>query len=559
MNVRCIADWIFTHKHLKNGDITDENIYFEDCTGNKNHIELKILGSPHKKSTKSGILQFVTDDGEEGVYFQNNKSTGYGKFFRTIPSAPINSMKFEHGYTIQIELKLPPRGQRFDPWMGILSRSGSGKLLGKTHGEIEILAAICFNDSFQWTWYPLNKDTNFTCWSCCADDLSLNNYVSLAIKNDGMHTKMYLNGVSDIRNPSDELRGIELVGDGTFTIGVSYWDNLINAFFTGVIRRIRIYDGEVNNELMGVYTKKLFSLNGTNEALPLKSMDTTDTIAIIPDSQYMGQYQPCIVEDMIKWCAEQKDALHIKSILHVGDISEESEPSQFESGIQAFSYAKKAKIPFMVTAGNHDSHSDCRVFLEYFGSTCYTEFKNILFDDDSGSGAIEFDLSGKKIIAVNVNAYRLTKSLAWCKKIIIKKNLPTIIFSHDVYYGDKKGGVIKTKIGTIIFDTLVHNGHTIFMVIAGHHFDIGHAITKNTMGKDVLNILTNYQTYPNGGNGYLQLAEFDFTNNRFNITTYSPWVAHTPIENRSAYGFEQLVSESDRFSLDFDFSQYFKL
>lgn len=553
-----IADWIFSHEHLRNGKITDDDIYFEDCTGNGNHIELKIWGAPHEKSINSGILNFVSDDGQEGLCFQNSKFTGYGKFFKTISSAPLNSMKFENGYTIQVELRLPQEGQRFDPWMGIISRSGCGKMLGKTLGETEILATLCFNDSLQWTWYPLNKNKNFTCWSCCGDNLNLSDYVSLSIRNDGTHTKMYLNGVSDIRNPSAELHGIELVGDGTFNIGVSYWDNLVDSLFTGVVRRIRIYDEDVDNKLTGVYAKKLFSLNGTNDFLPHKLSDNTDTITIIPDSQYMGQYHPVIVDDMIKWCAEQKNALNIKSILHVGDISEESERGQFEAGIRAFSYAKEAQIPFMVTIGNHDARNDGNAFFEYFGRHCYKEFKNIIFDDDSGSGAIEFELSEKKVIAVNINGYRLQKSLAWCDNIIKEKKLPTIIFSHDIYYGDKKGGITKTKIGRVIFDELVDKNHTIFLVIAGHHFDVGHSITKNGVGKDVLNILTNYQNYPNGGNGYLQLVEFDFSKNKFNVATYSPWVANTPVGKRSVYGLEQLVAEADRFSLDFDFSQYFE-
>lgn len=553
---KCVAKWIFTKEHLKNGDITDNNIYFEDVSGNGNHIELVVYNENPENSDKSGILEFINEDGVSALSFKNKIDTGFGKYFKTVETANINKMKFETGYTIEVEVKIPKPGQ-FDPWMGIFTRLGTGEMIGKTIGEKEILMTLAYNDSFQWTWYATNSDENQTCWSICFDDIDSSHFVNASVRNDGKHTRFYLNGVSDIRNVSDEVCGIEIAEDGSFVIAAGLWDNKLSSLFSGAIASITVYDYSHESQLSGVFRKSLFDLNGTNEKLPLKTKKDTDTLAIFPDTQYMGQYHPVIIDDMVAWCCDKKEDYNIKAILHVGDIAENSYDKEFLNGEKSFNIAKEAKMPFMVTAGNHDSRQNCDIFAKYFGKGCYKDFDNIVFDEDSLSGYIKTTLSGKEVMLLNINSYRMEKSIAWCNKVIKDENLPTIVFSHDIFDYEGTSSVQNTENGDEIFKTIVNENPNVFMVIAGHMFGIGHKIVT-VLDREVIAMLTNYQSYPNGGNGYLQLAEFDFDRNKLNVSTYSPWVANQKTEDRDIYGFEQLINDRDRFSIDFDFGKYFK-
>ncbi len=63
------------------------------------------------------------------------------------------------------------------------------------------------------------------------------------------------------------------------------------------------------------------------------------------------------------------------------------------------------------------------------------------------------------------------------------------------------------------------------MVLCGHWPHAGgewFQISKNDAGQDVYEVLADYQTRENGGDGWLRYLEFDPGANQIRVKTYSP-------------------------------------
>lgn len=545
-----LADWVFTKENVLEGDICGSHMVLGDATGNQNHLQLQVWGDPALPALKNALAWQ-----DQGLRFGSRKGEGAGKYFATCKDAPINALRFEDGYTIEVELTLPG-AQPFDPWMGIIARRGSGKQAGKTQGEPEILATLCFHDCFQWTWYPLDQPVNHTCWSLSWDSLPPDADVHLAIRNDGQKTRLFVNGVSDIRNPDLPLRGIEPAAGEGWVIGAALWDNQVDAFFTGVIKRIRIWDGDTGMAALQTQARPLFALQGSSQPRPLKQGKGNSLLAVVPDTQYMGQYKPQMVEAMLSWAAQQRATLDIGALVHVGDVSESSSQEEMQFANAAFYHADVAGLPYLVTPGNHDYRDGGDNFARTFGGRRYQGKPETEFCQDTLSGCMRVTLSGRKYLIVSINSYCMTDSIAWAKRRICHCKLPTIVFTHDVYLYDREaGGIARSENGNLLWRQLIGEQDEIFMVIGGHHFGVGHGVSQNAYGHPVLELLTNYQAYPNGGNGWLQLLEFDEQANQVRVCTYSPWVQSQT--QRDVYDHVFLTSPQDAFSFPLCFEKRF--
>ena len=65
-----------------------------------------------------------------------------------------------------------------------------------------------------------------------------------------------------------------------------------------------------------------------------------------------------------------------------------------------------------------------------------------------------------------------------------------------------------------MWDKLIKDNDQIFLTINGHNHGSAHLRKTNAFGHSVDQIVWDYQMAYQGGNGYLGLLEFDFTNKR---------------------------------------------
>ena len=79
--------------------------------------------------------------------------------------------------------------------------------------------------------------------------------------------------------------------------------------------------------------------------------------------------------------------------------------------------------------------------------------------------------------------------------------------------------------GLRLWDKLIKDNDQIFLTINGHNHGSAHLRKTNAAGHSVDQIVWDYQMAYQGGNGYLGLLEFDFTNERIQSAVVSPWIA----------------------------------
>lgn len=549
-----VADWCFNINSVKSGAVNNGNLIINDNSNNNNLLEMVNVGK-----VKDFTKYLKWGENNNCLKFNNSVRNGEGIYFETNSEAMINSLDFKSGFTIEVLVDLP---KKHDAWMGILTRQGCGKELGKKNGEIEILTTLSYNSEFQWTGYPLNLDYNPTNWSISAtNDKSRGGFHHVAIVNDGENTTLYLNGITDIRNPKEKISGIEFVEGKGWQVGAAMWDNKLSSLFTGKLKRIRIASTALPKEAWIVQEAKqspTINLKGTNNEKKLLNRKENYNFAVIPDSQYMGQSKPQMLTEINKWFASNKKDLNIKMVMHVGDITEESSIEELENADKYFELLDKVNCNYMTTPGNHDYKDGAINFSKYFGKKRYENKKNYKENSFNNLNMYSTVNAGNyEYLFISLDYKNIEEGVEWAKSIIeVNKDKPTIIFTHDCY-DDINNEIKRTLNGEFIWKNLISNENSIFMVIAGHEFGVKHKLSKNNNNENVIEMLVNYQMYPSGGNGWIRMIEID-EDYSIRCKTISPWVKSIPLNNRTAYDLLHLTSDDDDFCINFSIKDRFR-
>jgi hypothetical protein len=76
----------------------------------------------------------------------------------------------------------------------------------------------------------------------------------------------------------------------------------------------------------------------------------------------------------------------------------------------------------------------------------------------------------------------------------------------------------------------------ILLVLSGHYTGEGVLTSIGKSGSTVHQILADYQSWPNKGDGYLRILTFIPYEDRIEVQTYSPWIdRYQPTNNASLH------------------------
>ncbi|SFJ87821.1 3',5'-cyclic AMP phosphodiesterase CpdA [Amycolatopsis sacchari] len=182
-----------------------------DLSGRGNDLTIQRIGSSGDDVLKYSAEYHEAQPAHGSIRFDGAKNRG--AVLHTGPSAQLNTMKFEQGYTIETFLKLPEPFVGDHAWMGILSWEGRAGDAGKNGGYSPDDAPCSLNVTserfLQFVVYPVNQNDDPTAWSHA---LPTGRWTHVAIVNDGHHTTVYVDGSKIARNPSLDSRGISTVG-----------------------------------------------------------------------------------------------------------------------------------------------------------------------------------------------------------------------------------------------------------------------------------------------------------------------------------------------------------
>ncbi|SEQ29890.1 LamG-like jellyroll fold domain-containing protein [Lentzea albida] len=211
-----------------------------DLTGNGNDLTVE-----HLHASAPDVLTWSTDHHDTqpahaSLTFAGGKAPDRGAVLRTAGNAPLNSQKFESGYTIETFLKLPSPFTGDHAFMGVLSWEGRAGDAGKHSGWSDDEPTCSLNVSgerfLQFVVYPVPVDADPTSWSHA---IPVGRWTHVAIVNDGRRTTTYVDGAKIARNAAGESRGITTQGR-PFVLGATQFALRYGQGFYGSLGDTRI-------------------------------------------------------------------------------------------------------------------------------------------------------------------------------------------------------------------------------------------------------------------------------------------------------------------------------
>jgi hypothetical protein len=222
------------------GQSVADGAVITDQTGKGNDLTVRRLANSGPDTLQLSTDHHAGAPAHASLRFDGGQSPDRGAILHTGPDAPLNSMTFLDGYTIETFIKLPDPFIGNHAWMGVFSWEGRSGDAGKQSGWSPLEPTCSLNLSperfLQYVLYSHIGDHNPTSWS---HTLPVGEWQHVAIVNDGNRSVVRVNGSVIARNPTRPARGIATLGR-PFVIGATSFDLRYGQGFYGWIGDVRI-------------------------------------------------------------------------------------------------------------------------------------------------------------------------------------------------------------------------------------------------------------------------------------------------------------------------------
>jgi concanavalin A-like lectin/glucanase superfamily protein/slime mold repeat-containing protein len=292
------------------------------------------------------------------------------------------------------------------------------------------------------------------------------------------------------------------------------------------------------------------------------------TIIAMPDTQFYAQTFASTFTAQTQWIVDNRLSRNIRFVTQLGDCTNDGNtiPVQWTRANDAFSLLENPLttglqhgIPFGIAVGNHDqtpaatARSGANEGTAFggaggtFGGT--TQFYNQTFgafrfegrgyfgdNYDFGNASLYadsmdnhyelFSAGGMEFIAFHLewddvdNATRQAV-LAWMHNLLATTyaNRRAMLTAH---YFLNTNGTFSNQ-GQATFDT-IRDLPNVFLMLSGHLDQASRRAELANDGHTVNALMSDYQTRPNGGNGWLRIMTFSPANDTIHVQTYSPTI-----------------------------------
>ncbi|WP_425614265.1 DNRLRE domain-containing protein [Anatilimnocola sp. NA78] len=288
------------------------------------------------------------------------------------------------------------------------------------------------------------------------------------------------------------------------------------------------------------------------------------TIAVLPDTQFYAQSYPETFDAQTQWIVDNREEENIVFVTHEGDIVQSAETAANRNELQwtradrsmdildgDLTQNPNGLIPYSVAIGNHDygrtsdKSTGSSRYRQFFGAQRYEG--RTWYGGDSASGLSHYQIFAAgdwQFLHLALEWEPGNAELAWAQGVIDDHpGLPTIITTHS-YVNDSTRGRTTTSTNTgpsnsgeEVFQKLVRPNAQIFMVLNGHFSGEYHQTSINAAGKPVYEMVADYQSRVDGGQGYLRLITVDPDADRIRVRTYSPVLNQFETDSNSQFTF----------------------
>ena len=310
-------------------------------------------------------------------------------------------------------------------------------------------------------------------------------------------------------------------------------------------------------------------------------------VIALPDTQNYSSSYPATFNSQCQWAVNNRVSRNIQFVTHLGDIvNTASSASEWNKAVAAMDILN-GQVPYNACRGNHDMGS---LYTSNFGPSAarwktggayYDWYKGA---SPSGNSSYQMiTVGGRVFLFLNLDVDgpgSLTDAgtdLGWAQAVINShRGVLTILSTHD--YLAEVGSNSNTGSGTgargpccqayvsghsglWLRENFVFPNNEIFMVLCGHNFAQYNLAPLNNAGNPVHEIMIDYQTVPNGGNGFLRIMDFKPASKQIVSTTWSTTLNRFMTKPANATDSQGMLELTDpngsAFTLSFDFDHRF--
>jgi hypothetical protein len=296
-------------------------------------------------------------------------------------------------------------------------------------------------------------------------------------------------------------------------------------------------------------------------------------LVVLPDTQnYLcstcppeaDKWHPATFKAQTQWVVDNQSAQAIAFVSHVGDVVDQADqPDEWREADSALALLA-GHVPHAVAIGDHDFFPEevrdpaaalnTSYYRQYFGSARYQGQRwYVGASPNDLSHAQLFEAGGRRFLHIALEWEAPDAAIDWAASVIrAYPQVPTILSTHAYVSNVTRGHSTTTEAtlqtgepdptansGRDIYTKLIVPHPQIFMVLNGHYHNtrknLGaededgewHQMSQNSAGTAVFEMLSNYQDFQNGGDGWLRTIEFipgggSGGQDRIQMRTYSP-------------------------------------
>lgn len=275
------------------------------------------------------------------------------------------------------------------------------------------------------------------------------------------------------------------------------------------------------------------------------------TIVALPDTQFYSSLYPQIFAAQTQWIANHVQDHNIQLVVGLGDIVDGGGDLTQWQNADAAVRLLSGKVPYMMAIGNHDYDQNnpagrtasTKNFNSFFGPARYAGASWYKGSYPAGSNENFYGVvtvNGRNYLIVVLEFAARDSALAWADGILkANQDKDAIIVTHMFTYSDNTRisgcdlnsagsfGVGQDNNGEDMWWKLVRKYPNIHLVLSGHVVEgdgTGRRMDLGQGGNLVNQILSNYQSDPLGGGGYLRIIRISPSLNRVSVTSYSPYL-----------------------------------
>lgn len=266
-----------------------------------------------------------------------------------------------------------------------------------------------------------------------------------------------------------------------------------------------------------------FSNENKTEKKKIEDSTSNFTIIVLPDTQKYSQSYPHIFTNQTKWIAKKKNDMNIVFVTHEGDIVQNHNSDiEWQNANNSISILDN-KVPYGLLPGNHDMPTT--LYNKYFPPSRYKEYTWYKGNYKGNNNNYQlFSAGGDNYIILHLEFCPSSDVIKWANKILKNySDRKAIINTHGYINQNAQRTVHGCSDTNYIWGSLIIANDNIFLVLCGH-IDTESRRTDTVKGREIHQLLANYQNNENGGNGWLRIMQFLPSEDKIHVQTYSPYL-----------------------------------